>query len=85
MTSHNNLILNRLFTQNTLHNLLEENDEEIYAKIVRSYIDDPYSKKNSEIITFQKKLLQMLLKSHLMRNAPCQIFLHPFTFLITAP
>ena len=51
MTSHNNLILNRLFTQNTLHNLLEENDEEIYAKIVRSYIDDPYSKKNSEIIT----------------------------------
>lgn len=32
-----------------------------------------------------EKLLQMLLKSHLMRNAPCQIFLHPFTFLITAP
>lgn len=54
-----NLVLNRLFTQYVFHDLVKENENDIYKNIVKRYIDDPESKDNgiliSEIYTYMSK------------------------------
>lgn len=50
-TNTNNLILNRLFTQNIFSNLIYEHKDTTYYTIVQRYVDDPESKNNSELIS----------------------------------
>ena len=47
----NNLILNRLFTQNIFLKLLNKNSDSTYCTIVQRYIDDSQNKNNGELIS----------------------------------
>lgn len=46
-----NLILNKLFTQNVFHNLLNGNNNATYTQVVRRYVTDPEAKNNGELIS----------------------------------
>lgn len=47
----NNLILNRLFTQNIFSNLLNEQDDPTYYSVVQRYVNNPEDKNNGELIS----------------------------------
>ena len=47
----NNLILNRLFTQYTIDDLVENSVNDVYCTIVKRYIKDEIDAKNGEIIS----------------------------------
>lgn len=47
----NNLILNRLFTQNIFYDLVKNETNDIYGVIVQRYIDDPEDKLNGTLIS----------------------------------
>ena len=47
----NNLILNRLFTQYTIDDLVENSVNDVYCTIVKRYIKDENDAKNGEIIS----------------------------------
>jgi len=49
--STNNLILNRLFTQNIFYNFLKDQYDSTYYSIVQRYIDNPEDKNNGELIS----------------------------------
>lgn len=60
----------------------------IFSEIFSAYYDITVNIVESEKFrnnNISEKAITNAAESHLMRNAPCQIFLHPFTFLITAP
>lgn len=44
--AENNLILNRLFTQNTFFNIIQHGDTSIFDTVVKRYIDDIEDKNN---------------------------------------
>lgn len=46
-----NLILNRLFTQNFVSDIINNNNNPIWTTIVRRFVDDPYDKDNGSIIS----------------------------------
>jgi hypothetical protein len=46
----NNLVLNKLFTQNTFHELINNNKNTTYGTIVQRYVADSTGKNNSELI-----------------------------------
>lgn len=48
---NNNMVLNRLFTQNVFNDLIQKNQNSIYINVVRRFIQDPGSKKNGKIIS----------------------------------
>lgn len=47
----NNLILNRLFTQNFFKDLINDNNNATYITIVQRYVTDPETKNNRELIS----------------------------------
>jgi len=47
----NNLVLNRLFTQNVFQDLIEYNKNTTYGTIVQRYVQDSEAKNNGEIIS----------------------------------
>ncbi len=47
----NNLILNRLFTQNTFFDMIQYNDTSIFDTVVKRYIDNIEDKNNGELIS----------------------------------
>lgn len=47
----NNLILNRLFTQNVFQNLISDNDNTTYGTVVQRYVTDTGAKDNRELIS----------------------------------
>lgn len=49
--SSNNIILNRLFTQNVFKDLIEKHGNPVYLNIVRRIVNDPESRSNGEIIS----------------------------------
>lgn len=60
-TSANNLILNRLFTQNLFYNLINKQYDTTYFSIVQRYIDNPNDKNNGELIS---EIYSMMAKSY---------------------
>ncbi|MDA8227164.1 MAG: sce7726 family protein [Desulfitobacterium hafniense] len=48
--AENNLILNRLFTQNVFQDLINDNDNATYGTIVQRYVTDTEAKNNGELI-----------------------------------
>ncbi|MEL1135918.1 sce7726 family protein [Desulfitobacterium sp. THU1] len=46
-----NLILNKLFTQNIFQKLLNDNNNSTYSQVVRRYVIDPETKNNGELIS----------------------------------
>ncbi|WP_424767755.1 sce7726 family protein [Paenibacillus sp. sgz302251] len=59
MSIDNSILLNRVFTRNTLREIVESNYSDVYANAIRRYITDPLGKDNrqliSEIYTVLKK------------------------------
>lgn len=51
MTTSSNFVLNRLFTQNTFFELIENTDNKLYSNVINRYISEPESKNNGEIIS----------------------------------
>lgn len=51
MNTSNNLILNRIFTQNTFRDLLETKNDETYFSCVKRFLNDAESKTNQELIS----------------------------------
>jgi len=47
----NNLVLNRLFTQNVFLDLIDYNNNPTYGTIIRRYIEDAETKNNGELIS----------------------------------
>jgi hypothetical protein len=47
----NNLILNRLFTQNVFQDIINDNDNSTYCEVVKRYITDTEAKNNGELIS----------------------------------
>jgi len=47
----NNLILNRLFTQNVFQGLINDNDNSAYGTVIQRYITDREAKNNGELIS----------------------------------
>jgi len=47
----NNLILNRLFTQNVFQDIINDNDNSTYGTVVKRYITDGEAKNNGELIS----------------------------------
>lgn len=60
-TNSNNLILNRLFTQNVFNNLLSEDNDPTYCTIVKRYIRDADAKNNGELIS---EIYSIMAKSY---------------------
>lgn len=50
MNTSNNLILSRIFTQNTFRELLENQVDEVYCSSVKRYLDNPETKSNHDLI-----------------------------------
>lgn len=57
--AENNLILNRLFTQNVFFDMIRNNDNSTYGEIIQRFVNDPEDKENgtliSEIYRFMSK------------------------------
>lgn len=51
MVSENNIILNRLFTQNTFSELIQDHNVSVYNTVIRRYIADPESKTNGALLS----------------------------------
>lgn len=51
MKTSNNIILNRVFTQNIFKNLLDDQYDSTYCTVVRRYVKDPEFKSNEELIS----------------------------------
>lgn len=49
--AENNLILNRLFTQNTFLDMIQYGDTSVFDTVVKRYIDDIEDKNNGELIS----------------------------------
>ncbi len=49
--SGNNIILNRLFTQNVFSELIHKSNNTVYKSVIRRYINDPSNKSNGELIS----------------------------------
>lgn len=47
----NNLILNRLFTQNTFFNVIHNNYNTTYGAVIKRYVNDPVNKNNGDLIS----------------------------------
>jgi hypothetical protein len=47
----NNVILNRLFTQNVFFTLLHDNDNTTYGTVIQRYVNDPEAKDNGTLIS----------------------------------
>ena len=57
----NNLILNRLFTQNVFQDLINDNNNITYGAVVKRYITDTEAKNNGELIS---KIYGIMSKSY---------------------
>ena len=57
----NNLILNRLFTQNVLQDLINDNDNSTYCAVVQRYITDGEARNNEELIS---EIYEFMSKSY---------------------
>ena len=49
--TENNIVLNRLFTQNTFSDLIRNRDTSVYNAVIRRYINDPYNKSNGMLLS----------------------------------
>ena len=49
--AENNIILNRLFTQNTFSELIRGFDAQVYSAVIRRYINDPENKSNGKLLS----------------------------------
>lgn len=49
--AENNLILNRLFTQNVFQDLINDNDNATYGTVVQRYVTDTEAKNNGKLIS----------------------------------
>ena len=49
--AENNLVLNRLFTQNTFSDLIHNYDTAVYKAVIRRYINEPENKSNGELLS----------------------------------
>lgn len=58
MTTGNNLLLNRMFTRNTIKALIEKTTDETYLTIINKYINDFQDKTNQQLITQLYKILE---------------------------
>jgi len=61
MNTNNNIILNRVFSQNTFINLIETHKDETYISSVKKYVTNSESKTNRELIN---ELYSFLGKKH---------------------
>lgn len=59
--STNNLVLNRLFTQNVFKDLLNDGENKVYITVVKRYLDNYDSKENGTLIS---AIYQVLSKSY---------------------
>jgi hypothetical protein len=57
----NNLILNRLFTQNVFQDIINDNDNSTYGAVVKRYITDREAKNNGELIS---EIYEIMSKSY---------------------
>jgi len=57
----NNLILNRLFTQNVFQDIINDNDNSTYGAVVQRYITDREAKNNGELIS---EIYEFMSKSY---------------------
>ena len=57
----NNLVLNRLFTQNVFHDLIHYNENSIYGTVVQRYATDAEGRSNGELIS---EIYSFLSKSY---------------------
>lgn len=48
---NNNMVLNRLFTQNVFNELIQKKQNSTYMSVIKRFIQDPCSKKNGKIIS----------------------------------
>lgn len=51
MTADNSILLNRVFTRNTLRELVNENYSDVFVTATRRYIADPLGKSNKQLIS----------------------------------
>lgn len=51
MKAENNILLNRVFTRNTVKALIEKNTNETYFTAIKRYINDPDGKNHQELIS----------------------------------
>ncbi|MNW39553.1 hypothetical protein D3C74_166430 [compost metagenome] len=51
MGADNSILLNRVFTRNTLREIVESNYSDAYASAIRRYISDPTGKDNKQLIS----------------------------------
>ena len=51
MSTDNSILLNRVFTRNTIREIIEDNQSDTYVTAIRRYVDDPIGKNNSELIS----------------------------------
>lgn len=49
--AENNIILNRLFTQNAFSDMIHFNDTSLFDAVIKRYIDDPEDKSNGTLIS----------------------------------
>lgn len=47
----NNIILNRLFTQNTFSELIHDSEPSVYNTVIKRYVDDPENKSNGMLLS----------------------------------
>ena len=47
----NNIILNRLFTQNTFSELIHDSKPSVYNTVIKRYVDDPENKSNGMLLS----------------------------------
>lgn len=51
MSKDNSILLNRVFTRNTLREIVESNYSDAYATAIRRYITDPLGKDNKQLLS----------------------------------
>lgn len=58
MSKDNSILLNRVFTRNTLREIVDSNYSDAYATAIRRYITDPLGKDNRQLISEIYKVLK---------------------------
>lgn len=61
MSAENTILLNRVFTRNTLREIVDENYSDAYSTAVRKYVADPSDKDNRQLIS---KIYSILKKEY---------------------
>jgi DUF1009 family protein len=65
----NNHILNRIFTRNTISDLLKDNDNTVYASIVRRYLNNTESLLNKNVFSeIYKFMLKYYRNEYIYKN-----------------